>query len=74
MTLALRSKYPSALCHVSAWGNTHQRTYLDAKNIQEFLELLSKRYHLLCHAYCLMDNQFRLPLETPDGNLAVGMG
>jgi REP element-mobilizing transposase RayT len=31
------------------------------------------RYQWLCHAYCLMDNHYHLLLETPLGNLPLGM-
>lgn len=31
------------------------------------------RYHWRGHAYCLMDNHYHLLLETPQGNLSVGV-
>ena len=31
------------------------------------------RFNWRCHAYCLMDNHYHLIIETPDGNLALGM-
>jgi len=34
---------------------------------------MSIRYHWICHAYCLMDNHYHLLIETPDGNLSLGM-
>ena len=30
------------------------------------------RYNWLCHTYCLMDN-YHLLIDTPDGNLSIGM-
>ena len=37
------------------------------------LEEVNDRYHWLCHAYCLMSNHYHLVIETPDGNLSIGM-
>jgi len=31
------------------------------------------RFHLLLHAYCLMDNHFHLVVETPEANLSKAM-
>jgi REP element-mobilizing transposase RayT len=31
------------------------------------------RYHLFCHAHCLMSNHYDLLLETPDANLSRAM-
>lgn len=76
MARPLRIEYPGALYHVTARGNARQRIYADAQDFRAFLELLGKlseRYHWLCHAYCLMSNHYHLLLETPDGNLSVGM-
>ena len=41
-----------------------------------FLDVLSeviKRYHWICHAYCLMTNHYHLVIETIDGNLSQGI-
>ncbi len=76
MARPLRIEYPGALYHVTARGNARQRIYTQAQDFQAFLELLGKlsaRYHWLCQAYCLMSNHYHLLLETPDGNLSVGM-
>jgi putative transposase len=37
------------------------------------LERTIRRYHWLCHAYCLMGNHFHLVVETPKANIAAGM-
>ncbi len=37
------------------------------------LQHVNKRYNWLCHAYCLMTNHYHLLIETPDGNLSIGM-
>ena len=31
------------------------------------------RFGWVLHAYCIMDNHFHLAVETPQGNLSVGM-
>ena len=43
------------------------------KTFLRILTHVNKRYHWLCHAYCLMDNHYHLLVETPDGNLSLGM-
>jgi putative transposase len=48
----------------------------DDEDRETFLRILAhvnKRYHWLCHTYCLMDNHYHLLVETPDGNLSLGM-
>ncbi|MCL5023393.1 MAG: transposase [Nitrospirae bacterium] len=45
----------------------------DRETILKILARVNKRYHWLCHAYCLMDNHYHLLIETPDGNLSIGM-
>lgn len=37
------------------------------------LQHVNKRCNWICHAYCLMDNHYHLLIETPDGNLSIGM-
>jgi len=37
------------------------------------LEDVTLRYNWLCHAYCLMENHYHLLIDTPDGNLSIGM-
>ena len=41
-----------------------------------FLKTLShviSRFGWICHAYCLMANHYHLLIETPKGNLSLGM-
>jgi REP-associated tyrosine transposase len=45
----------------------------DRQNFLNTLQHVNKRYHWICHAYCLMTNHYHLLIETPDGNLALGM-
>lgn len=40
---------------------------------QDCLGEVVARFGWLCHAYCLMDNHYHLIIETPEGNLSLGM-
>ena len=76
MARPLRIEFPGALYHVTAKGNARQDIFLDDEDREQFLAVLSRvvsRFHLLLHAYCLMDNHFHLVVETPDGNLSNTM-
>ncbi|MDH5668892.1 MAG: transposase [Nitrospira sp.] len=76
MARPLRIEYPGALYHVTTRGNARQNIFLDDEDRQSFLTVLARvvsRFHLLLHAYCLMDNHFHLLVETPDGNLSKTM-
>jgi putative transposase len=72
----LRIESAGALYHVTARGNARQNIFLDDEDRQRFLGVLARvvsRFHLLLHAYCLMENHFHLVVETPDGNLSKTM-
>jgi len=45
----------------------------DRINFLNTLQHVNKRCNWICHAYCLMDNHYHLLIETPEGNLSVGM-
>ena len=76
MTRPLRLAYPGALYHVTTRGNARQAIYTDDQDRSTFLAVLAEvvtRSQWLCHAYCLMNNHYHLLIETPQGNLSVGM-
>ena len=76
MARPLRIEYPDAVYHVTARGNAKNDIFHSDTDRNTFLKILSGvvlRYNWLCHAYCLMDNHYHLLIETPDGNLSVGM-
>ena len=76
MSRPLRIEFPGAYYHVTSRGDGREDIYLDDIDRQRFLEVLSEvieRYNWVCHAYCLMDNHYHLLIETPDGNLSMGM-
>lgn len=72
----LRIEFPGALYNVTARGNARQDTFLDDEDRQQFLAVLARvvsYFHLLLHAYCLMDNHFHLLVETLEANLSKAM-
>ena len=76
MTRPLRIEYAGAVYHVTSRGNERKPVFKSDQDRLKFLNTLQhviKRYNWICHAYCLMDNHFHLLIETPDGNLAIGM-
>lgn len=76
MARPLRIEYEGAVYHVTSRGNERKSIYKDDADRNIFLEIVhevNKRYNLLCHAYCLMNNHYHLIIETPDGNLSKGM-
>ncbi|HSV31168.1 MAG TPA: transposase [Atribacteraceae bacterium] len=76
MTRPLRLVYPGAVYHLTSRGNARGNIYredLDRETFTDILALVVKRYHWLCHAYCLMDNHYHLLVETPEANLCQGM-
>ena len=76
MARPLRIEYPGAVYHVTSRGNDKKPVFLNDTDRQNFLNTLrhvNERYNWICHAYCLMTNHYHLLIETPDGNLALGM-
>lgn len=50
--------------------------YVTNEDRNVFLSLLKEtheKYHWIFHSYCLMDNHYHLLIETPLGNLSIGM-
>ncbi len=76
MTRPLRIEYAGAVYHITSRGNEKKSVFKNDQDRINFLNTLqhvNKRYNWLCHAYCLMDNHYHLLIETPDGNLSLGM-
>ena len=75
MARPLRIEYADAVYHITSRGNARQKIFRDDDDKEKFLEVLGtviKRYHWFCHAYCLMDNHYHLPIETLEANLSKG--
>ena len=76
MARPLRIEYPGAVYHITSRGNEKKAVFKsdqDRINFLNTLQHVNKRYNWICHAYCLMDNHYHLLIETPDGNLSIGM-
>ena len=76
MARPLRIEYAGAVYHITSRGNEKKAVFKsdqDRINFLNTLQHVKKRYNWICHAYCLMDNHYHLLIETPDGNLAIGM-
>ena len=76
MARPLRIEFPGAVYHVTSRGNERKAIFRDNQDRKMFLDILADvtlRYNWLCHAYCLMDNHYHLLIDTPDGNLSIGM-
>ncbi|MCP4991239.1 MAG: transposase [Colwellia sp.] len=76
MARPLRIEFDGAFYHVTSRGNARQNIYLNGSDYLLFLDTLTdvcKRYNWLIHAYCLMTNHYHLVVETPEGNLSLGM-
>jgi REP element-mobilizing transposase RayT len=76
MARPLRIEFSGALYHVTTRGNARQDIFLDDPDRDLFLSVLDRvvsRFHLLLHAYCLMDNHYHLLLETPEANLSKAL-
>jgi hypothetical protein len=73
MSRPLCIEFPGAVYHVTGRGNARQRIYRDDHDREQFLSVLSHvvdRYVWLLHAYCLMDNDYHMLIETPRANLS----
>ena len=76
MSSPLRIEYPGAVYHVTARGNRRSAIFTDEEDNKVFLTLVeevAKRFHVICHGYCLMGNHYHLILETLEGNLCRAM-
>ena len=76
MARPLRIEFPGAVYHVTSRGNERKPIFRDDQDRKMFLDTLADvtfRYNWVCHAYCLMDNHYHLLIDTPDGNLSIGM-
>jgi REP element-mobilizing transposase RayT len=76
MARPLRVEFAGAVYHVTSRGNARQKIFFNDADRELFLKTLAhvvSRYRWICHAYCLMANHYHLLIETPKGNLSIGM-
>ncbi len=72
MARPLRIGYEGEVYHFTSRGNERKAIFKHEADRILFLDILhkvNKRYNILCHAYCLMDNHYHLIIETPGANL-----
>lgn len=76
MARPIRLEFPAAIYHVTTRGNDGSDVFLEDQDRQLFLTVLAEvvlRAGWIVHAYVLMDNHYHLMIETPQGNLSLGM-
>lgn len=76
MARSLRIEFPGALYHVTSRGNRREDIYLDKGDRLIWMDTLDSvctRMNWVCHAYCQMTNHYHIVVETPEGNLSLGM-
>ena len=76
MARSLRIEYPGAVYHVLNRGNYRTHIFSQDKAKQSFENCLFHacvRYNWRLYAYCLLSNHYHLAIETPEGNLSMGM-
>jgi putative transposase len=76
MARPVRIEFPGALYHITARGNKKENIFNSDRDRMVFLKILNEtvtRYQFICYAYCLMPNHYHLMIETPNGNLSLGI-
>ncbi len=76
MSRPLRIEFPGAAYHITSRGNEKKAIFRNDQDKKSYLELLAlvvKRFHWLCHGYCLLGNHYHLLIETLESNLSRGM-
>ena len=76
MARPLRIEYPGAYYHVMNRGLSRRDIFLEDEGRESFLDLLfdiSRLWKVEIFAYCLMDNDYHLLLQTPKGGLSRAM-
>jgi REP element-mobilizing transposase RayT len=76
MARKLRLEFPGAVYHVINRGNYRRDVFAAEKTKAAFERCLfqaCERSGWLLHAYVVMRNHYHLALETPKGNLVIGM-
>ena len=76
MARPLRITYPGAYHHILSRGNTRASIFredADRKRFLVYLEEATRRYGIVVHAFCLMDNHYHLLVETSRPNISRAM-
>lgn len=76
MPRGTRHEFPGAVYYISINSRPDRNAFGDSVDRKRFLQILTtacKRYNLIVHAYVLLDDGYRLLLETPMGNMSRAM-
>lgn len=71
MSRPLRLEFAGALYDITSRGNGRKEIYQEKADFELFLDVLDAvclQHNWVIHAYCLMDHNYQLMLETPDAN------
>ncbi|HOO55620.1 MAG TPA: helix-turn-helix domain-containing protein [bacterium] len=71
-----RIEFPGALYYISAQSIPEHTLFsddIDRRKLLEIMDAAIKRYHLLLHSYVLLEDGYRLMVETPQANLTKAM-
>ena len=77
MPRQLRIQYEGAIYHLMSRGDRREEIFRDDLDRKSFLMTLGgacQKTGWQVYAYCLMNNHFHLVVETPQANLAEGIG
>ena len=76
MARKIRIEYAGAVYHATNRGDRGSAIFKDDQDRQQFLATLAEvcqKTTWQVHAYCLMNKEFHLVIETPQPNLVAGM-
>ncbi len=76
MSRPIRIEYPGAVYEIRVRGNAGNAIFKQDDDRLLFLQNFGKvcdRFNWSCHAYCLLDSEYQLLIETHDPNLSRGM-
>jgi len=76
MARPLRIEYPGAVYEITVRGNAGHAIFKNDQDRILFLKNLGKiceRFEWVCYAYCLLDSEYQLLIETLTPNLSRGM-
>ncbi len=76
MARKLQVDYPGQIYQGMNRGNRRHAIFKDDKDRERFLETLAEacvKTRWQVHPWCLLVKHFDLVVETPEGNLVVGM-
>ncbi|NIS09475.1 MAG: addiction module toxin RelE [Candidatus Dadabacteria bacterium] len=76
MARPVRLEFKNAVYFISSKSSGRKHIVKDDADRQTFLDTLEyvvNRYRWKCHAYCIGNTEYNIAIETPRGNLSVGM-